>query len=99
MTGVNGQPKMTLDQVNRVFSALASSDEATFDGAEAVLSQYSISQSAIQTLKSKAGNQAQGVSDSWLGLVEGMKGSLQAISDFNTALNKIINSVPLMRQR
>ena len=94
MTGVNGQPKMTLDQVNRVFSALASSDEATFNGAEAVLSQYGISQSAIQTLKSKAGNQAQGVSDSSQGFMVGMKGSLQAISDFNTALNKIINSVP-----
>jgi hypothetical protein len=94
MTGVNGQPKMTLDQVNRVFAALASSDPSTFNGAEATLEQYGISQSAIQALKSKAGNQAQGVSDTSQGFMDAMQQSTRAISDFNTALNKVINSVP-----
>jgi hypothetical protein len=94
MIGQNNQPKMTLEQVNRLFAALGSQDPQTFNGAEAVLQQYGINQAAIQTLKSKAGNQAQSVSDQSQGFMAGMKDMTRAMSDFNTGLNKVINSVP-----
>lgn len=94
MTGANKQPKMTLMQVNKLFADLSSTDTGTFNQAEAQLSKYGISQSAIQMLKSKAGNQAQGISDTSQGYMTAMKDSTRAISDFNSGLNKIINSVP-----
>jgi hypothetical protein len=93
MTGVNGQPKMTKEQVDRVFAELSSGGKG-FSAGEAVLQQYGISQSAIQMLKSKAGNQAESISDTQQGWLTGMRDMTRAISDFNTGLNKVINSVP-----
>ena len=77
-----------------MFNQLSSSSTNTFNAGEATLKKYGIQQSAGQMLKSKAGNQAQSVSDTSQGFINGLKTSTKLISDFNTALHKVINSVP-----
>jgi peptidoglycan DL-endopeptidase CwlO len=94
MTGQNKQKDMSLSQVDTTFSQLSSGNTATFNQGEATLQKYGIPQSAGQMLKSKAGNQAQSVSDTSQGFINGLKTSTRLISDFNTVLHKVINSIP-----
>jgi cell wall-associated NlpC family hydrolase len=96
MTGGPGgkQQKMSLDQVNTIEGQLASSNVNTFKTAQGTLQKYGINQSDIQAMKSKAGGQAANISDTSSGFTAGLQASTRALSDFNTALHKIINSVP-----
>lgn len=90
----NKQKNMTAGQVNTVFGQLSSGNTATFNKGEATLSKYGIDQSAGQMMKSKAGNQAQSVSDTSQGFIKGLQTSTRYLSDFNSVLHKVINSVP-----
>lgn len=95
MTGDGGKQKnMSLGQVNTLFGELSSSNQPTFKKAENQLQAYGIPQSDIQAQKSQAGNQAQTISDTSQGFTAGLQSSVRALSDFNTALHKIVNSIP-----
>ena len=94
MTGANGQKKMSIGQVDQTFSELSSQNTPTFNKAQATLKQYGLNQSDYQALKSKAGGQAANVSDTSQGFTTGLQTATRTLSDFNTALHKIINSVP-----
>ncbi len=93
MTGQGGQKPMDINQVDQLFAQLNGSTNQ-FNAAKNTLQQYGIQQSAIQAQKSQAGNQAESISDTSQGYIAGMQLMTRAQSDFNTALHKVINSIP-----
>ncbi len=93
MTGQNKQKDMTTSQVNSLFAQLNGSPNQ-FNAAKNTLQQYGVQQSAIQSMKSQAGNQAESISDTSQGFINGLKTSTRLLSDFATGLHKVINSIP-----
>lgn len=91
--GAGSNPELGATQAQSLLGKLSSQNPNTQKQAEATLQKYGINQNDLDRLKGEAGTKAAKEGDTSRGFTAGLQAATRSLSDFNTALQKSINTM------
>jgi cell wall-associated NlpC family hydrolase len=94
MQGANGQKPMSTSQIQNLFNQIGTTQSPQAqNAAKATLSRYGLKTSDLNSLKALAGTQSAQISDTSGGFTQGLQSSTRALSDFNTGIYRVLNTL------